>query len=284
MKRTALAFYAAGDHHFDGLGLLPSHLRCSRRADDARGAADLLLPRALGHGRLSLLLGSRWPAQSAFSPSAAATRTAPQIADAWALAGAEVGVVFCTVVSITGPLWARRAWGMWWTWDARLTTTLVLWLIYVSYLLLRRFAAGPQMQTLAAVLGIFGALDVPIVYMSNRWWRTQHPAPVFRRQRRLRHQGPSDAGRFGWNVLAWLPGGTADPGHPLLRRAPATEDQRARGAGGVEGLTALRVKEVAYENADTALRHRPRRPVPRSRLLVFFAPAEPAFNAPNKEP
>ena len=53
------------------------------------------------------------------------------------------------------------------------------WLIYVSYLLLRRFAAGPQMQTLAAVLGIFGALDVPIVYMSNRWWRTQHPAPVF---------------------------------------------------------------------------------------------------------
>jgi heme exporter protein C len=66
-------------------------------------------------------------------------------------------VVFCTVVLITGPLWGRRAWGIWWTWDARLTTTLVLWLIYVSYLLLRRFAAGPQVQTLAAVLGIFGA-------------------------------------------------------------------------------------------------------------------------------
>ncbi len=74
-----------------------------------------------------------------------------QIAVAWALAGAEVGVVFCTVVLTTGPLWGRRAWGIWWTWDARLTTTLVLWLIYVSYLLLRRFAAGPQMQTLAAV-------------------------------------------------------------------------------------------------------------------------------------
>ena len=102
-----------------------------------------------------------------------------QAADAWALAGAEVGVIFCTVVLTTGPLWGRRAWGIWWTWDARLTTTLVLWLIYVSYLLLRRFAAGPQMQTLAAVLGIFGALDVPIVYMSNRWWRTQHPQPVF---------------------------------------------------------------------------------------------------------
>lgn len=126
-----------------------------------------------------------------------------QISDAWALSGAEVGVVFCTVVLITGPIWGRRAWGIWWTWDARLTTTLVLWLIYVSYLLLRRFAAGPQMQTLAAVLGIFGALDVPIVYMSNRWWRTQHPAPVF---------GGGDGsgmdksmlGPFLWNMLAWF--------------------------------------------------------------------------------
>jgi heme exporter protein C len=126
-----------------------------------------------------------------------------QRADAWALAGAEVGVVFCTVVLITGPIWGRRAWGIWWTWDARLTTTLVLWLIYVSYLLLRRFAAGPQMQTLAAVLGIFGAIDVPIVYMSNRWWRTQHPAPVF---------GGSEGsgmdktmtGALLWNMLAWF--------------------------------------------------------------------------------
>jgi heme exporter protein C len=126
-----------------------------------------------------------------------------QVADAWALSGAEVGVVFCTVVLTTGPLWARRAWGIWWTWDARLTTTLVLWLIYVSYLLLRRFAAGPQMQTLAAVLGIFGALDVPIVYMSNRWWRTQHPAPVF--------GGGEGSGMdksmvepLLWNMLAWF--------------------------------------------------------------------------------
>lgn len=126
-----------------------------------------------------------------------------QIADALAVAGAEVGVVFCTVVLTTGPIWGRRAWGIWWTWDARLTTTLVLWLIYVSYLLLRRFAAGPQMQTLAAVLGIFGALDVPIVYMSNRWWRTQHPAPVF--------GGASGSGMAKsmaipllWNMLAWF--------------------------------------------------------------------------------
>ncbi len=133
-------------------------------------------------------------------------RSKPELAqacDAWALAGAEVGVVFCTVVLTTGPLWGRRAWGIWWTWDARLTTTLVLWLIYVSYLLLRRFAAGPQVQTLAAVLGIFGALDVPIVYMSNRWWRTQHPAPVF--------GGGPDSGMAWpmvrvllWNMLAWF--------------------------------------------------------------------------------
>lgn len=126
-----------------------------------------------------------------------------QIADAWALAGAEVGVVFCTVVLITGPIWGRRAWGIWWTWDARLTTTLVLWLIYMSYLLLRRFAAGPQMQTLAAVLGIFGALDVPIVYMSNRWWRTQHPAPVFGGSQGS-GMAPSMLHPFLWNMLAWF--------------------------------------------------------------------------------
>jgi len=124
-------------------------------------------------------------------------------ADAWALSGAEVGVVFCTVVLLTGPIWARRAWGIWWTWDPRLTTTLILWLIYMSYLLLRRFAAGPQMQTLAAVLNIFGAIDVPIVYMSNRWWSGAHPGPVF-------GGGPDSGmhqsmlGPFKWNILAWL--------------------------------------------------------------------------------
>jgi heme exporter protein C len=126
-----------------------------------------------------------------------------QRADALAVAGAQVGVVYCTIVLLTGPLWGRRAWGIWWTWDARLTTTLVLWLIYVSYLLLRRFAAGPQMQTLAAVLGIFGALDVPIVYMSNRWWRTQHPAPVFGGGDDAGIKDPQMLAAFGWNVLAW---------------------------------------------------------------------------------
>jgi heme exporter protein C len=100
------------------------------------------------------------------------------VSDALAAASAEVGVVFCAVLLITGPLWARPVWGIWWTWDARLTTTLVLWLIYVSYLVLRRFAAGGQTQVLAAAFAIFGFADVPIVYMSIRWFRTQHPSPV----------------------------------------------------------------------------------------------------------
>jgi len=99
-------------------------------------------------------------------------------ADALALASAEVGITFCSIVLITGPIWARPVWGIWWTWDARLTTTLVLWLIYVSYLVLRHYATGGQVPVLAAALGIFGFIDVPIVYMAIRWFRTQHPQPV----------------------------------------------------------------------------------------------------------
>jgi len=98
--------------------------------------------------------------------------------DALAVSTAEVGVVFCTVVLVTGPLWAKPVWGIWWTWDARLTSTLVLWLIYVSYLVLRRFSTGSQKPVLAAVLAVFGFVDVIFVYMSIRWFRTQHPQPV----------------------------------------------------------------------------------------------------------
>jgi heme exporter protein C len=100
-------------------------------------------------------------------------------ADAVAVSTAEVGVVFCTVVLITGPLWARPVWGIWWTWDARLTSTLVLWLIYTSYLILRRFSTSSQTPVIAAALGIFGFLDVPFVYLANRLFRTQHPQPVY---------------------------------------------------------------------------------------------------------
>jgi len=98
--------------------------------------------------------------------------------DAFAFASAEVGVVFCTVVLLTGPIWARPVWGIWWTWDARLTSTLVLWLIYVSYLVLRRYATGGQTATIAAALAVFGFIDVVFVYMAIRWFRTQHPQPV----------------------------------------------------------------------------------------------------------
>jgi heme exporter protein C len=126
--------------------------------------------------------------------------------DSLAVASAEMGVVFCTVGLVTGSLWGRAAWGIWWTWDARLTSTLVLWLIYVAYLLLRSFtesSATETKRTLAAAMAVFGYLDVPLVYMSTRWWNTQHPGPVF-------------AGGVGtgmdasmmpaiwWNLAAWL--------------------------------------------------------------------------------
>ena len=98
--------------------------------------------------------------------------------DAWAVSTAEVGVVFCTIVLVTGPLWAKPVWGIWWTWDARLTSTLVLWLFYLSYLVLRRFSTAGQTPVLAAALAIFGFVDVPLVYLSIRFFRTQHPQPV----------------------------------------------------------------------------------------------------------
>lgn len=99
--------------------------------------------------------------------------------DMLALTAAEVGVVFCTIVLVTGPIWARPVWGIWWApGDIRLTSTLVLWLIYVSYLVLRRFSSSAQTQLIAAALAVFGALDVPLVYFSIWFFRTQHPQPV----------------------------------------------------------------------------------------------------------
>lgn len=99
--------------------------------------------------------------------------------DSRASAAAEVGVLFCTLVLITGPIWAKPVWGIWWTWDARLTLTLVLWLIYVGYLMLRHYMVDPERRaTFSAVVGIIGFIDVPLVYFAIRWWRTQHPQPV----------------------------------------------------------------------------------------------------------
>lgn len=99
--------------------------------------------------------------------------------DRLAASSAEVGVVFCSLVIITGPIWARAVWGIWWTWDPRLSSTLVLWLIYVGYLMVRAFAADEQRKTvISAVVGIAGFINVPFVFMSIRWLRTQHPSPV----------------------------------------------------------------------------------------------------------
>jgi len=99
--------------------------------------------------------------------------------DCLGVSAAEVGVVCCTIGLATGPLWARPVWGIWWTWDARLTTTFILGLLYISYLLLRGLLDDPEKKaTLSAVFGIFAFLDVPLVYVSNRLWRTQHPQPV----------------------------------------------------------------------------------------------------------
>lgn len=97
-------------------------------------------------------------------------------ADLCAQAAAEVGMVFCTVVILTGSLWARPIWGVWWTWDPRLTMVAILWTIYAAYLLLRTFGGeSEQVARYAAVLGIVGALDIPILYISVRLWRGIHP-------------------------------------------------------------------------------------------------------------
>src|SRR5215467_15312589 len=98
--------------------------------------------------------------------------------DAVALSAAEIGVVFCTLVLITGPLWGRPIWGTWWSWDPTLTLTLVLWLIYVAYLMLRIETHDPQRARFAAILGIIGFVDVPLIRWSVEKWRTLHPKPV----------------------------------------------------------------------------------------------------------
>src|ERR1700693_2501894 len=111
--------------------------------------------------------------------SVAHLRTDSSRADRIARAAALVGVVLTTVTLVMGMLYAKPIWGVFWTWDARLTSTLVLWIISAGYLLLRRLAEpGRQAARYAAVVGIFGFIDVPIVYFSVTWWRTIHPGPV----------------------------------------------------------------------------------------------------------
>lgn len=107
--------------------------------------------------------------------------------DRLARSAAELGFIFTTLVLLTGSIWGRPIWGTWWTWDARLTTTLILWFIYLGYFLLRAYITDPERGArYAAVLGIVGFVDIPIIHMSVRWWRTLHPQPIV-----VRSEGPN---------------------------------------------------------------------------------------------
>jgi heme exporter protein C len=117
---------------------------------------------------------------AAFLSSAAFLVTKNFKFDAAAVAVTEVGLAFTSAGLITGSIWGREIWGIWWTWDARLTSALVCWLLYAGYLMLRKAVEDPtQRATFAAVFSIFAFIDVPIVVFSIKWWRTQHPQPVF---------------------------------------------------------------------------------------------------------
>jgi heme exporter protein C len=95
-------------------------------------------------------------------------------ADHWVVAAAELAVLFGTFTLVTGPLWARKSWGVWWVWDARLTSSLMLFLIFVAYTLLRKYG-GPGSDKLGAGLALFGMANVPFIYISVNYWRTFHP-------------------------------------------------------------------------------------------------------------
>jgi heme exporter protein C len=117
--------------------------------------------------------------------------------DAIAVASAEVGLLFISLVLAVGPVWGHSTWGTWWVWDARLTSTLVLWLIYAGYLLFRATTPpGERRARLSAVIGLIGALDIPVVHSAVYWWRTQHPTPTV-----LRSEGPDLPGSMLLTLL-----------------------------------------------------------------------------------
>ena len=119
-------------------------------------------------------------------------------ADGLAVAGAELTSIIGLLVLVTGPLWARKAWGVWWQWDARLTSTLVMWLIFNAYLLLRRYG-GPGSDRLAAAVALFGMANVPFVYWSVNVWRTLHPKTSV-----IPSLQPGMRGPFWFCVVAFL--------------------------------------------------------------------------------
>ncbi|SRR6266404_3308293 len=122
--------------------------------------------------------------------------------DSIAAAITEVSLVFATIGLVTGSIWARIIWGVWWAWDARLTSMLVLWLIFAGYMMLRRAVEEPtQRARLSAVVSVFGGVDAFIVYKSIVWYRTLHPGPVLE----IRNGGgmaPGWEATMYWNLLA----------------------------------------------------------------------------------
>ncbi len=102
--------------------------------------------------------------------------TGSQKWDDLAYSTAEIGIIFASLILITGAIWGKPVWGVWWTWDAKLTTTLVLWFIYVGYLMVRAYGpAGTQGKRFASVIALIGAIDAPIIYKATDWWRSAHP-------------------------------------------------------------------------------------------------------------
>ena len=102
--------------------------------------------------------------------------TGKQKWDDLAYTTAEIGIIFASLILVTGAIWGKPVWGVWWTWDAKLTTTLVLWFIYVGYLMVRAYGpAGTQGKRFASVIALIGAIDAPIIYKATDWWRSAHP-------------------------------------------------------------------------------------------------------------
>jgi heme exporter protein C len=159
-------------------------------------------------------------------------------ADRLAEAAAEVGVLFCTLVLVTGPLWAKPVWGVWFTWDPRLTMTVILWGIYASYIMLRAFAGEDEaVRRWAAVLGLVGVLDIPIIMVSVRLLRGIHPAVIARRE-----------GGSGL-VDPWMRVGLVVSAAAILLLAAWLMQLRARSARLGEELAVLRREGLARKGA-----------------------------------
>src|SRR3989442_4642698 len=167
--------------------------------------------------------------------SAVYLRNGARTADRLAEAAAEVGVLFCTLVLVTGPLWARPLWGVWWTWDPRLTMTVILWAIYASYLMLRAFGGEDEaVRRYAAVLGIIGVLDIPLIMVAVSLLRGIHPAVI------TRNEGGSGL------VDPWMRAGLVVSALALVLLAAWLITLRMRSARLAEEVAALRRAALAH--------------------------------------